>query len=221
MRRHVLRTVLAAGFALAASAGAQAQNFPVRPVTLIVPWPAGGTTDVAMRALATAAEKHLGQPIVVENRPGGSGTLGPGQMAATAKPDGYTIAQIPITVFRFPFMTKTTFDPATDFTYIIGVSGYTFGVVVRDDAPWKTFPDLTRRCQGQSRQDQLRHARRRHQPAHHHGADRQAAGDQVDPRPVQGQRRGHERAARRPYSCRRRFEWMGAAGQCRHASGCW
>src|SRR5512139_2664201 len=143
MRRHLLRTVLAAGFALAASAGAQAQNFPVRPVTLIVPWPAGGTTDVGMRALATAAEKHLGQPIVVENRPGGSGTLGPGQMAATAKPDGYTIAQIPITVFRFPFMTKTTFDPATDFTYIIGVSGYTFGVVVRDDAPWKTFPDLT------------------------------------------------------------------------------
>ncbi|HSJ40053.1 MAG TPA: tripartite tricarboxylate transporter substrate binding protein [Xanthobacteraceae bacterium] len=143
MRRHVLRTVLAAGFALAASAGAQAQNFPVRPVTLIVPWPAGGTTDVGMRALATAAEKHLGQPIVVENRPGGSGTLGPGQMAATAKPDGYTIAQIPITVFRFPFMTKTTFDPATDFIYIIGVTGYTFGVVVRDDAPWKTFPDLT------------------------------------------------------------------------------
>jgi tripartite-type tricarboxylate transporter receptor subunit TctC len=119
-----------------------AQNFPARPVTLIVPWPAGGTTDVGMRALATATEKHLGQPIVVENRSGGSGTLGPGQMAATAKPDGYTIAQIPITVFRFPFMTKTTFDPATDFTYIIGVSGYTFGVVVRDDAPWKTFQEL-------------------------------------------------------------------------------
>jgi tripartite-type tricarboxylate transporter receptor subunit TctC len=64
-------------------------------------------------------------------------------MAATARPDGYTIAQIPITVFRFPFMTKTTFDPSTDFTYIIGVSGYTFGVVVRDDAPWKRFQDLT------------------------------------------------------------------------------
>jgi tripartite-type tricarboxylate transporter receptor subunit TctC len=112
-------------------------------VTLIVPWPAGGSTDVGMRALASAAEKHLGQSIVVENRPGGSGTLGPGQMAATARPDGYTIAQIPITVFRFPFMTKTTFDPSTDFTYIIGVSGYTFGVVVRDDAPWKSFQDLT------------------------------------------------------------------------------
>jgi tripartite-type tricarboxylate transporter receptor subunit TctC len=95
-----------------------------------------------MRALASATEKHLGQSIVVENRPGGSGTLGPGQMAATAKPDGYTVAQIPITVFRFPFMQKTTFDPAADFTYIIGVSGYTFGVVVKDDAPWKTFQEL-------------------------------------------------------------------------------
>jgi tripartite-type tricarboxylate transporter receptor subunit TctC len=143
MKRNVLGTALAAaGFVLAMSVGARAENFPARPVTLIVPWPAGGSTDVGMRALAGAAEKHLGQSIVVENRPGGSGTLGPGQMAATAKPDGYTIAQIPITVFRFPFMTKTSFDPATDFTYIIGVSGYTFGVVVRDDASWKTFRDL-------------------------------------------------------------------------------
>src|SRR5262249_43620464 len=58
------------------------------------------------------------------------------------KADGYTISQIPITIFRFPFMTKTSFDPSADFTYIIGVSGYTFGVVVRDDAPWKTFQEF-------------------------------------------------------------------------------
>jgi tripartite-type tricarboxylate transporter receptor subunit TctC len=141
MKCSVFGTVLAAGFAAWIGA-AQAQNFPVRPVTLIVPWPAGGSTDVGMRALASATEKHLGQPIVIENRPGGSGTLAPGQMAASAKPDCYTITQIPITVFRFPFMTKTTFDPSADFTYIIGVSGYTFGVVVRDDAPWKTFQDF-------------------------------------------------------------------------------
>ena len=140
MKRSLAAAVTAV--ALATWSGAAAQTFPARPVTLIVPWPAGGTTDVVMRALATATEKHLGQSIVIENRPGGSGTLGPGQMAATAKPDGYTIAQIPITIFRFPFMTKTTFDPSTDFTYIIAVSGYTFGVVVRDDAPWKTFQDL-------------------------------------------------------------------------------
>jgi tripartite-type tricarboxylate transporter receptor subunit TctC len=143
MKRNVIASMLAAALALAAWSGAaQAQNFPARPLTLIVPWPAGGTTDLGMRALATATEKHLGQSIVIENRPGGSGTLAPGQMAATAKPDGYTIAQMAITIFRFPFMQKTTFDPATDFTYIIGVSGYTFGVVVKDDAPWKTFQEL-------------------------------------------------------------------------------
>jgi tripartite-type tricarboxylate transporter receptor subunit TctC len=142
MKRTVIGLLLA-GIAIAAlPAGAQAQSFPARPVTLIVPWTAGGSTDIGMRALATATEKHLGQPIVIENRPGGSGTLAPGQMAATAKPDGYTVAQIPITIFRFPFMTKTSFDPAKDFTYIIGVSGYTFGAVVKNDAPWKTFAEL-------------------------------------------------------------------------------
>ena len=113
---NTVAAVLAAGLAFAASAGsAQAQGFPTRPVTLIVPWPAGGTTDVGMRALASATEKHLGQSIMIENRPGGSGTLGPSQMAATEKPDGHIVAQIPITVFRFPFMQKTSFDPATDF----------------------------------------------------------------------------------------------------------
>src|SRR6266446_7926140 len=143
MRQNIVGAVLAAGLALISWVGvAQAQNFPARPVTLIVPWPAGGTTDVSLRALATATEKHLGQPIVIENRGGASGTLGPAQMAASAKPDGYTVAQIPITIFRFPFMAKTTFDPSMDFTYIIGISGYTFGVVVRADAPWKTFQEF-------------------------------------------------------------------------------
>ena len=79
----------------------------MKPVTLIVPWPAGGSTDIAMRAIADAAAKHLGQPIVVDNKAGGSGTVGPATMAAAAKPDGYTIAQMPITVFRLPLMHKT------------------------------------------------------------------------------------------------------------------
>jgi tripartite-type tricarboxylate transporter receptor subunit TctC len=143
MKRAILATALATASIFAAHpCAAQVQDFPVRPVTLIVPWAAGGTTDIGMRALASATERHLGQSIVIENRPGGSGTLAPAQMAATAKPDGYTIAQLPITIFRFPFMTKTTFDPAQDFTYIVGVSGYTFGVVVRNDAPWTTFSQL-------------------------------------------------------------------------------
>src|SRR5262245_52059350 len=85
MKPNLRGVVLAAGFVGWITA-AQAQNFPVRSVTLIVPWPAGGSTDVGMRALATATERHLGQSIVIENRPGSSGTLAPGQMAATAKP---------------------------------------------------------------------------------------------------------------------------------------
>jgi tripartite-type tricarboxylate transporter receptor subunit TctC len=95
-----------------------------------------------MRALASATEKHLGQSIVIENKPGAGGTIGPANMAAGARPDGYTVAQLPITVFRMPFIQKTTFDPTKDFTYIIHITGYTFGVVVKADAPWKTFREL-------------------------------------------------------------------------------
>jgi tripartite-type tricarboxylate transporter receptor subunit TctC len=120
----------------------RAQDYPSRPVVLVVPWPAGGTTDVAMRALAAATEKYLNQKIVIENRPGAGGALGPQQVAQNVAPDGYTVVQIPITVFRYPFMHRTTLDPATDFTYIIGITGYTFGVVVRNDAPWKTFQEF-------------------------------------------------------------------------------
>ena len=136
--KRVLLAVAMAAFATVA----QAQQFPNRPVTLIIPWPAGGGTDIGMRALAAATEKHLGQSIVIENKPGASGTIGPANMAANAKPDGYTISHIPITVFRFPFMQKTPYDPLQDFTYIIHLSGFMFGVGVRADSPFKTFNDM-------------------------------------------------------------------------------
>src|ERR1044071_4801591 len=138
MKKAIL---LASALALLAGV-AQAQQFPTRPATLIVPWPAGGSTDIGMRALASATEKHLGQSIVIENKPGAAGTIGPANMAASARPDGYTVAQLPITVFRIPFIQKTSFDPTKDFTYIVHVTGYTFGVVVKADAPWKTFNEL-------------------------------------------------------------------------------
>ncbi|MBV9955284.1 MAG: tripartite tricarboxylate transporter substrate binding protein [Pseudolabrys sp.] len=120
----------------------QAQDYPNRPVTLVVPWPAGGTTDISMRALASATEKHLRQSIVIDNRPGAGGVLGPQTVAEKAAPDGYTLVQVPITVFRWPFMRKTTLDPAKDFTWIIGLTGYTFGIVVRADSPWRTFKEF-------------------------------------------------------------------------------
>lgn len=118
-----------------------AQTFPAKPVTLLVPWSAGGSTDIVMRALAEATAKYLGQPIVVENRPGAGGTLGAAALAQ-ARPDGYLVSQIPISVFRVPHMNKTPFDPMADLTYVIGISGYTFGVVVRTDAPWKTWQEF-------------------------------------------------------------------------------
>ena len=128
--------------ALALCGAAQAQDYPVKPVTLIVPWPAGGSSDIAMRAIADAAAKHLGQPIVVDNKAGGSGTIGPATMAAAAKPDGYTIAQMPITVFRLPLMQKTTWDPLKDFTYVVHLTGYTFGVTTSAESPFKTWADV-------------------------------------------------------------------------------
>lgn len=132
----------AAAFMAAAVAGARAQDFPVKPITLIVPWVAGGSTDIALRAIADVAAKHLGQPIVIDNRAGGSGTIGPAVMAATSRPDGYTISQIPITVFRLPLMQDVTWNAEKDFTYIVHLTGYTFGITTNNETPFKTWQDV-------------------------------------------------------------------------------
>src|SRR5258708_32349268 len=143
MRHGVAGAALAIAAACAAFCGdARSESFPSRPVTFIVPYAVGGTVDVQLRVLAKATEKHLGQTIVIENRPSATGMLGPAHVAATAKPDGYTVTQINTGILRLPFMTRTTYDPATDFTYIIGISGLTSGLVVRNDAPWKTFGEF-------------------------------------------------------------------------------
>ena len=143
-RRRLLATgalAAAAPMISATSALAQTPAFPSRPITLIVPWPAGGSTDRHLRTLAELAARHLGQNVIVQNQPGGGGTTGPGSMALTAKPDGYTIAQYPMGMLRIPHMQKTAWNPVSDFSFILGVSGYTFGFVVRTDSPYKTFKD--------------------------------------------------------------------------------
>ncbi len=138
------RRTLLGGAALLASPtlpGAE-PAWPERPIRWIVNFPPAGAADILSRALGDWFGDRLGQPIVIENRPGAGGVLGPMQMASSAAPDGYTVAQIPITVFRLPFMRKTTFDPSKDLSYVISLTGYTFGVAVRGDAPWKTFPEF-------------------------------------------------------------------------------
>jgi len=118
-----------------------AAAYPERPITFICPWPAGGTADVTMRALCSAAAKELGQTVVVDNKAGASGMIGLKIMSG-ARPDGYTIGQIPISVTRFAQMGTVQLDPLKDLTYIARVSGQTFGIAVRADAPWKTLKDL-------------------------------------------------------------------------------
>lgn len=121
---------------------ALAQDFPAKPITLICPWPAGGSTDTHLRKFAEVARKYLGQPLLVENKPGAGGMLGPSVMAKTARPDGYTLSQFTIAAFRIPHMQKVDWDPLRDFSYVIGISGYTFGVAVKADSPFKNFKDL-------------------------------------------------------------------------------
>jgi tripartite-type tricarboxylate transporter receptor subunit TctC len=138
----VAASMLAAVLSVTLASEARAQEFPTKPINLIVPWPAGGSTDIALRAIAEVAAKHLGQPITIDNKAGGAGTIGPATMAASGKPDGYTIAQLPITVFRMPLMQQTTWDPEKDFSYIIHLTGYTFGVTTSVESPFKTWKDV-------------------------------------------------------------------------------
>ena len=94
-----------------------------------------------MRILAELAGRQLGQTVVIENRPGAAGTLvGPALRSAT--PDGYTLGQLPLTLYRFPFQQKVLWDPLRDIVPVIQISGVTFGIVVPAESAFKTLADL-------------------------------------------------------------------------------
>jgi tripartite-type tricarboxylate transporter receptor subunit TctC len=139
------RALLAAAAApwLAASASASAAAFPQRPITLWVPWAAGGATDQTLRLLAELAGRQLGQKVLVENRGGAGGTLAM-PVLQQAAPDGHTIAQMPQPVFRAPHTQKLQWDPIRDTTPIIQISGVTFGVVVPAHSDLRSIDDLLR-----------------------------------------------------------------------------
>ncbi|WP_245211385.1 tripartite tricarboxylate transporter substrate binding protein [Neoroseomonas oryzicola] len=139
------RAILLAGGAslLSRPSLAQQGRYPDRPIRMLVPWTPGGATDIQMRSVCDQASRRLGQPVIVENRPGASGTLGALHMAKEARPDGYTLGQMPNGVFRMPAMTdRPQWDPTRDFSWIIRLVGYMGGVVVRPDAPWHSMQDL-------------------------------------------------------------------------------
>lgn len=139
-RRQLILSSLGAA-ALASSGRTFASSYPDRAITFICPWPAGGTADMTMRALCAAAAKQLGQTIVFENRAGASGMLGLKAMAA-AKPDGYTIGQVPISVTRFSQLGTVQIDPLKDLSYLARTSGQTFGIAVQAGSRWQNLKDF-------------------------------------------------------------------------------
>ncbi len=139
---HRRAILVAAGAALSRPAFAQGR-YPDRPIRMIVPWTPGGATDIQMRSICDQAARRLGQPVIVENKPGASGTLGALFMAREGRPDGYTLGQMPNGTFRMPAMTdRPQWDPMRDFSWIIRLVGYMGGVVVRPDSPWRDMRDV-------------------------------------------------------------------------------
>lgn len=119
-----------------------AQDWPSKPIHMIVGFPPGGTTDLITRALSDQLTKILATPIVVENKPGGPGTLALG-IVTKAKPDGYTLGSVSCSsITEKPFFMQLPFDPVNGFSYICQVFNYGYGFVVRSDAPWKTFAEF-------------------------------------------------------------------------------
>ncbi|KQX37932.1 tripartite tricarboxylate transporter substrate binding protein [Variovorax sp. Root434] len=140
-RQLVLGGLGAAALAAAPSRVLAAANYPERPIAFICPWPAGGTADRSMRTICQIASRELGQPVVLENRAGASGMIGT-KALASARPDGYTIGQVPISVTRFAQIGTVQLDPLKDLTYLARTSGQTFGIAVPASSPFRTLQEM-------------------------------------------------------------------------------
>jgi tripartite-type tricarboxylate transporter receptor subunit TctC len=137
-----MKKVLFAVFLLVAAAVAQAQNWPERPIRLLVGFPPGGSTDLAARALGERLSATLGQPIVVENKPGASGNIAAEQVARSA-PDGYTLFMAATSFATAPaFFDKLPWDPVKDFAPISLVATVPIIAVVHPSVPAKTPKEL-------------------------------------------------------------------------------
>jgi tripartite-type tricarboxylate transporter receptor subunit TctC len=118
------------------------QEYPTRPIKLIVPFSPGGVADLTWRSMTDPMSKVLGQPVVIENKPGGGGSLGY-TMVASAKSDGYTVGHVPLGSFINNYlMYDVSYNPTKDFTFIGGVARYAESIVVRSDSPWKTWDEF-------------------------------------------------------------------------------
>ena len=140
MDRRTLLTTLAATAAASAAPWARAQNYTEQIIKWVVPYPAGGGTDVIARTLAEAMRQTLGQQIVIDNRPGASTNIG-ADLVAKSKPDGYTImsADNAVLAFNEYLFSKLPFNPEKDFSYIGAIGKFPLALVVHPDFPAKDF----------------------------------------------------------------------------------
>lgn len=143
--RKLILGLAGAGFAMVA-AQASAQNFPARPIQLVVGYGAGGGTDMCFRALALTASKELGQSVVIENKPGAGSSLSIGYIARQ-KPDGYNIAALSTGAVLNQFLVPSIdYDVMKDLTPIAMVAQYQVGLLVRADSPLKSLQDIIKKA---------------------------------------------------------------------------
>ena len=139
--KRLFRTTAAIAAALVAL-GAQAQGYPTRPVKIIVPFGPGGFTDVVARILQSQLGAALGQPIVIENKPGAGSTIGTAEVAK-AKPDGYTLAMVSTTHVITPSIyKKMPYDALADFTPVMKLAEGPYVLVVHPSLPAKNVKEL-------------------------------------------------------------------------------
>ena len=185
-----------------ADAPATAQDFPTRPVTMVVPFPPGGAGDILSRMLAPRLEQKWGKPLVVENKPGAGSLIGAAAVQKAA-PDGYTLLIAPsgtmainVTLYK-----ALPYDPTTDFVPLALAAQTPFVLIVNPDLPVKTVADLIKLRQGKARQAVLRvgRARRAASPVRRTAQDHDRHRD--DPCALQGQPAGRS-TTWSPATCR-------------------
>ena len=191
MTRWSHRLALAARRVAAFASARRRRPYPTKPIRIVVPFPAGGTTDILARAVAQKLTETLGQPVVVDNRPGAGGNIG-AELVAKAPPDGYTLLMgtVGTHAINASLYAKMPYDHVKDFVPVILVAGVPERARRQSVAARELGAGADRLREGESGQAQLRVVGQRHvdPPVRRTVQDDGRRAD--DARPVQGQRAG-------------------------------
>lgn len=118
------------------------EEYPSRPVKIIIPYSAGGVSDLTWRSMADTMRKFLGQPLIIENKPGGGTSIGY-TVVAGSKPDGYTVGHFTMgTLVNNYLAYDVSYNPMKSFSYVGGVAYTAQSIIVKPDSPWKTWDEF-------------------------------------------------------------------------------